>query len=212
MKVDLYFSFRSPYSYLILPRILELRDKYGVEINFKLVYPLAIRNPEFFKSKNFFTYFLPRTFDYFSQAKKLGMKFRAPKPDPINQSLLTGKISDHQPYIFYICHVCQMICKKNLGLDFAYEVSKLIFGGVKNWNKDEQLAIITSKFGVDLNELKNDTELNEKEIVKEIKKNQEEQILAGHHGVPMTVYKGKFFFGQDRFNDLMTELRINGLK
>ena len=105
-----------------------------------------------------------------------------------------------------------MICKKNLGLDFAYEVSKLIFGGVKNWNKDEQLAIITSKFGVDLYELKNDTELNEKEIVKEIKKNQEEQILAGHHGVPMTVYKGKFFFGQDRFNDLMTELRINGLK
>ena len=52
MKVDLYFSFRSPYSYLILPRIVKLRDKYGIDINFKQVYPLAIREPEFFKGKN----------------------------------------------------------------------------------------------------------------------------------------------------------------
>ena len=55
MKVDLYFSFRSPYSYLILPRIVKLRDKYGIDINFKQVYPLAIREPEFFKGKNIFT-------------------------------------------------------------------------------------------------------------------------------------------------------------
>ena len=54
MKVDLYFSFRSPYSYLILPRIVKLRDKYGIDINFKQVYPLAIREPEFFKGKNIF--------------------------------------------------------------------------------------------------------------------------------------------------------------
>ena len=76
MKVDLYFSFRSPYSYLILPRIVLLRDKYGVDINFKQVYPLAIREPEFFKGKNLFTYFLLKRFDYFLQAKKLGMVFK----------------------------------------------------------------------------------------------------------------------------------------
>ena len=48
-SVDLYFSFRSPYSYFILPRIIELRDNYDVNINFKLVYPLAIREPHFFQ-------------------------------------------------------------------------------------------------------------------------------------------------------------------
>ena len=79
MKVDLYFSFRSPYSYLILPRIVLLRDKYGVDINFKQVYPLAIREPEFFKGKNLFTYFLLKRFDYFLQAKKLGMVFKKPR-------------------------------------------------------------------------------------------------------------------------------------
>ena len=100
MKVDLYFSFRSPYSYFILPRIVLLRDKYGIDINFKQVYPLAIREPEFFKGKNFFTYFLLKRIDYLLQAKKLGMVFRKPNPDPIKQSLITGKISDHQPHIF----------------------------------------------------------------------------------------------------------------
>ena len=39
MKIDLYFSYRSPYSYLILPRMLKLKEKYDIEINFKVVYP-----------------------------------------------------------------------------------------------------------------------------------------------------------------------------
>ena len=53
----------------------------GVDINFKQVYPLAIREPEFFKGKNLFTYFLLKRFDYFLQAKKLGMVFKKPNPD-----------------------------------------------------------------------------------------------------------------------------------
>ena len=46
MKIDLYFSYRSPYSYLILPRMLKLKEEYDIEINFKVVYPIAIRMPE----------------------------------------------------------------------------------------------------------------------------------------------------------------------
>ena len=52
LKLDFYFSVRSPYSYLILPRIIMLRDKHDVDVNFKLVYPIAIRMPEFFEKKN----------------------------------------------------------------------------------------------------------------------------------------------------------------
>ena len=125
-SVDLYFSFRSPYSYFILPRIIELRDNYDVNINFKLVYPLAIREPNFFLGKNAFTYFIPKIFDYFLQAKKLGMKFKPPKPDPIKQNILTGKISNNQPLIFDLCHFGQSMCRKNLGIEFAYEISNLI--------------------------------------------------------------------------------------
>lgn len=211
-SVDLYFSFRSPYSYFILPRIIELRDNYDVNINFKLVYPLAIREPHFFQGKNAFTYFIPKTLDYFLQAKKLGMKFKPPKPDPIKQNILTGKISNKQPLIFDLCHFGQSMCRKNLGIEFAYEISNSIFGGKKDWQTDSHLFTICSKLGVDLEEMRNFTKVNEKEIIKEIENNQIEQLAIGHHGVPLTVYKNNFFFGQDRFDNLIDELRKDGLK
>ena len=210
MKVDLYFSFRSPYSYLILPRIVELRDKYGVDINFKQVYPLAIREPEFFKGKNLFTYFLIRRIDYVRQAKKNNMVFVKPNPDPINQNLLTGKISDHQPYIFKLTHYCQAI-QKDKQLDFAVVVSNKIWSGLKNWNTDESIADATSKVGLKFEDIEKIRIENEQALIDEIKLNQKEQLEAGHHGVPLSVYKDKFFFGQDRFDDLVSELKKDGL-
>ena len=53
MKVDFYFSYRSPYSYFILPRLKKLIEEYDVDVNFRLVYPLAIRKPSFFKNKKY---------------------------------------------------------------------------------------------------------------------------------------------------------------
>ena len=82
MKIDFYFSYRSPYSYLILPRVLDLKNNYKIDINFKLVYPLAIREPEFFKGKNFLTYFFYKIRDMRSVAKQLDMPFFTPRPDP----------------------------------------------------------------------------------------------------------------------------------
>jgi 2-hydroxychromene-2-carboxylate isomerase len=210
MKVDLYFSFRSPYSYLILPRMVELRDKHGVDVNFKQVYPLAIREPEFFKGKNLFTYFLIRRIDYVRQAKKNNMVFVKPNPDPINQNLVTGKISDHQPYIFKLAHYCQAI-EKSKQLDFAVVVSNKIWSGLKNWNTDESIADATSKVGLKFEDIEKIRIENEQALIDEIKLNQKEQLEAGHHGVPLSVYKDKFFFGQDRFDDLVSELKKDGL-
>ena len=103
MKIDLYFSYRSPYSYLILPRMLKLKEKYDIDINFKIVYPIAIRMPEWFEGKNIFTYFFFKMIDMRLQAKKLGIPFTTKlRPDPIRQNIMTGKISSHQPYIFDI--------------------------------------------------------------------------------------------------------------
>jgi 2-hydroxychromene-2-carboxylate isomerase len=41
LSVDLFFSFRSPYSYLALPKTLELAADYDVTVNLRPVYPLA---------------------------------------------------------------------------------------------------------------------------------------------------------------------------
>ena len=213
MKIDLYFSYRSPYSYLILPRMLKLKEKYDIEINFKVVYPIAIRMPEWFEGKNFFTFFFFKMIDMRLQAKKLGIPFTSKlKPDPIRQNIMTGKISSHQPYIFDICHLGQMAQMKGVGMEFAFEVSSLIFGGVENWNTDENLSEAAKKVGLDLNQLRNSVNVHEEEIIGQIKQNQVDQLNAGHHGVPLTVIGDKHFFGQDQFDKIMKTLKENGLK
>ena len=213
MKIDLYFSYRSPYSYLILPRMLKLKEKYDIEINFKVVYPIAIRMPEWFEGKNFFTFFFFKMIDMRLQAKKLGIPFTSKlKPDPIRQNIMTGKISSHQPYIFDICHLGQMAQIKGVGMEFAFEVSSLIFGGVENWNTDENLSEAAKKVGLDLNQLRESTNVHKEEIIGQIKQNQVDQLNAGHHGVPLTVIGDKHFFGQDQFDKIMETLKEKGLK
>ena len=213
MKIDLYFSYRSPYSYLILPRMLKLKEKYDIEINFKVVYPIAIRMPEWFEGKNFFTFFFFKMIDMRLKAKKLGIPFTSKlKPDPIRQNIMTGKISSHQPYIFDICHLGQMAQMKGVGMEFAFEVSSLIFGGVENWNTDENLSEAAKKVGLDLIQLRESVNAHEEEIIGQIKQNQVDQLNAGHHGVPLTVIGDKHFFGQDQFDKIMKTLKENGLK
>ena len=204
--IDFYFSYRSPYSYLILPRMLKLKNEYNLDINFKIVYPLAIRMPEWFKNKNIF-FFVPFIMDFKKKAKKLNIPLNMPiKPDPIRQNTITGKISSHQPYIFDVCHMGQVMSNRGKGIEFALELSTLIWS-VKNWNNDSLLEKVFAEFGEDLYEVRKTAKKDESRIIDEIKNNQEDQKIAGHHGVPLNVYKGKYYFGQDDpFEELIDEL------
>lgn len=204
--IDFYFSYRSPYSYLILPRMLKLKNEYNLDINFKIVYPLAIRMPEWFKNKNIF-FFVPFIMDFKKKAKKLNIPLNMPiKPDPIRQNTITGKISSHQPYIFDVCHMGQVMSNRGKGIEFAFELSTLIWS-VKNWNNDSLLEKVFAEFGEDLYEVRKTAKKDESRIIDEIKNNQEDQKIAGHHGVPLNVYKDKYYFGQDDpFEELIDEL------
>ena len=62
--------------------------------------------------------------DYKIKARRLGLKMvLPPKPDPIRQNIINGKISPDQPYIFDICHFLQAI-DQDKQLDAAFEISK----------------------------------------------------------------------------------------
>ena len=52
LSVDLFFSYRSPYSYLALPKTMKMVADYDVTVNLRPVYPLAVRVPGFFKRTN----------------------------------------------------------------------------------------------------------------------------------------------------------------
>ncbi len=191
--------------------MIKLKNEYKVDVNFKIVYPIAIRLPEFFKNKNLI-YFLSLKTDVKKKAKKLSMSLNLPpKPDPIKQNTVTGKISDHQPYIYDVCHMGQTMCNRGKGIEFAYELSKLIWN-VKNWNNDDLLEPLLGEFGEDLNEVRKSIKSNKKTLIEEIEMNQLDQKEAGHHGVPLNVYKGKYYFGQDDpFNKLINQLINDGI-
>ena len=49
LAFDFYFSFRSPYSYLAVPQITEALERYDLSVRMRIVYPIAVRIPGFFK-------------------------------------------------------------------------------------------------------------------------------------------------------------------
>ncbi|MFO0438172.1 MAG: 2-hydroxychromene-2-carboxylate isomerase, partial [Phenylobacterium sp.] len=63
LEYDLYWSFRSPYSYLITPRLLALETEYDVHCRVRPVYPLAVRTPVFFEGRDplWFSYLMMDT-------------------------------------------------------------------------------------------------------------------------------------------------------
>ena len=52
LQIEVYWSFRSPWSYLATRRLRQWQEQYQLQVNFKPVYPIAVRTPEFFHSVN----------------------------------------------------------------------------------------------------------------------------------------------------------------
>src|SRR5271168_3451664 len=88
LSYDLYWSFRSPYSYMIMHRLVALERHYDVQGRIRPVYPLAVRTPEFFETRDplWFSYFLV---DIRREAAFLGLPFRWPRPDPVYMDFST---------------------------------------------------------------------------------------------------------------------------
>src|SRR5258708_35750713 len=96
--VDLFFSFRSPYSYLALTKTRDMVKAYDVMVRLRPVYPIAVRIPNFFKtaSPNFAKYIY---LDSARVALHDGIPFRLPRPDPMVQNMPTLEIAAEHPYI-----------------------------------------------------------------------------------------------------------------
>lgn len=210
LEYELYWSFRSPYSYLLTPRILAFERDYDVRCTIKFIYPLAIRIEGFFQRAN------PMAWPYLFKdtaliAEMLGMPFAWPVPDPIVMDFQTGVVSNDQPYIRRLTHLGIAAAERGKGLSFAREISSIIFGGVREWNKGNHLAEATARADLNLSELDSAVERNAQRYETQIARNQKDHMAAGHWGVPLTVFRGEAFYGQDRFDALKWRMKQNGL-
>ena len=210
LSADIFWSFRSPYSYLATRRYRALAEAYDLTLNLRPVYPLAIRQPDFFERNH------PSWLRYlFTDVARLSqffdIPFALPRPDPIVQDIATRKIAATQPHIFRLTRMGQAAARRGKSLAFADEVSRLIWGGTAGWNEDEHLAGAAARAGLDLAELDAEAAREPDELDAEIAANQAALETAGHWGVPTLVFEGEPFFGQDRIDLAVWRMKQKGL-
>ncbi len=213
LHIDVFWSFRSPWSYLATGRLRQWQDEYQLHVNFRPVYPIAVRTPDFFHHVNpqWFSYFMT---DVFRAAEFLDLPFSWPKPDPVNQYIdeegLRQTAKD-QPYIERLTRLGVLAAELGRGIEFADEVSGLIWGGTVNWHEGDLLAEATARAGLNLEELDKRLSAEGDRLEAVIEDNQGAHAEAGHWGVPTCAYKGEPFFGQDRLDVLLWRLKKEGL-
>lgn len=210
-SIDVFWSFRSPYSYLATGRLVDLHARYALEVRVRPVLPLAVRTPEFFTRANpLFGPYLVR--DVLRLGEFLGIPIRWPRPDPVVMNR-DGTYPLEQPYIHRLTRLGVAAAERSRGLPFLDEVSKIIWSGsIDEWHEGTHLAHAAERAGLDLAELDAEIEKDPQHFIDVIDRNQDALESAGHWGVPTMVFEGEPFFGQDRLDLLQWRLEQAGLQ
>jgi len=208
-SVDVYWSFRSPYSYLITPDLLRLREDFDVAVNLRVILPTIISEDQTLfdaANKKPIQYII---MDSARRADFLGLPIQFPQPDPIVQNSETYELAKDQPYIYRLCKLGVEAQRRGKGIDFAANVARRIWGGTENWHKGNHLQDAATECGLDLPDM--DKVIENSDHLDEIEKNYRTRDTAGHWGVPTMVVRGEPFFGQDRIDVLRWRLDNLGL-
>jgi len=210
LEIDLYWSFRSPYSYLATPRLLQLAERFDLDVRVRPVLPIAVRIAGFFDRVNpLWPPYLLR--DTLRIAQSLELPFAWPRPDPVVQEFPSRKVAAEQPYIHRLTRLGVLAAERGRGLVFLDQVSRLIWGGTAGWNEGAHLAEAATRAGCELAELDSVVARDAARLDGVIVENQNDLEKAGHWGVPTLVFRGEPFFGQDRIELLVWRLRQHGL-
>jgi 2-hydroxychromene-2-carboxylate isomerase len=211
LSVDLLFSFRSPYSYLALPKTLKLVADYDATVKLRPVYPLAVRVPGFFKRANpqFARYVV---LDSSRVAKHENIPFRFPRPDPIVQDMTTLDVAENQPYIHRLTRLGAAAQLEGRSLGFVDAISRVLWdGSVSGWNEGDHLACAAAAAGFDLAAMDAAISADPDRYERVIADNEADHAASGHWGVPTFVFENEPFFGQDRIDLLIWRMESKGL-
>ncbi len=212
LTFDFHFSFRSPYSYLAMPMIEALQTLYDARANMRIVRPIAVRIPGFFQKVNpLWPPYLMR--DTYRISEMNGIPYRWPRPDPIVQDRETRDVAKDQPYIMRVSRLGALAAERGKGFEFVRASSRLIWSGeTDNWHEGGKLAACADAVGLDGAALERDAAADAARLDAIIEANESAQTTAGHWGVPLFVFEGEPFFGQDRIDHLVWRMKQKGLK
>jgi 2-hydroxychromene-2-carboxylate isomerase len=212
LAFDFYYSFRSPYSYLAAAQLERLLQRYDMAPRMRIVLPIAIRIPGFFKQVNpLWPPYLLR--DTFRISQMHDIPYRWPRPDPILMDVAAGEVAAEQPYIYHVSRLGVAAERAGKGFAFVRRASQAIWSGaVDNWHEGDHLAQALRDAGLDATEIEREASAQAVDIDAEIARNEADQRSAGHWGVPLFVFEDEPFFGQDRLDHLIWRMQQRGLR
>jgi len=225
LEVDVIWSMRSPYSYLVLQRLVWLNSNYNVDLTVRVVLPIAVRSTKGGSGKagGVFGIWYKLTdtlYDANRSGEFHGVPFKWATPDPIWQTIhpIKGKNwemvhpPNKQPYISWVVRLCAYAqLKGNRGLDCVNEISSIIWGNqVAHWPAHVKERFNRIK-GLDYDTAIEFMRKSPEKVDAIWLENAKVQTQAGHGGVPLMIFQGEPFFGGDRFDQLFWRLSQSGL-
>ena len=84
-------------------------------------------------------------------------------------------------------------------------------GETDAWHEGDHLARAAASAGCDLAEMDAVVSAEADRLDAAIKQNEADQRAGGHYGVPLMVYDGEPFFGQDRYDQLLWRMQQKGM-
>ena len=181
-RVDFFYSFRSPYSYLAAPRAFALADRHGVEVAFRGVIPMAMRGQSVPAAKRLHT-----LRDAKREARRLRMPFGRIH-DPIGDGALRCLL------------VAQHAAGHGRQAEFVLAAGRAIWAEATDVSTDAGLSRVCERAGLAWDGCA--AALDDPELRRRVQSDTDAVAALGHWGVPLLVLDGEVYWGQDRIEDV----------
>jgi 2-hydroxychromene-2-carboxylate isomerase len=190
-RLDYFYSFRSPYSYLSAPRVFLLPLRYDVEVRFRGVIPMAMRGQSVPRAKRLHT-----IRDVAREARRLGMPFGRIH-DPIGEGAMRCLL------------VAQHAVDAGREPEFVLSAGRAIWSEAVDVAGDPGLRAVCERAGLEWEACRG--ALEDPAMRARVDADTAALEELGHWGVPVLVLRGEPFWGQDRIADLESALADAGI-
>jgi 2-hydroxychromene-2-carboxylate isomerase len=186
-NIEVFVSFRSPYSYLSIPQLIDLRDRYGLDVTVRPVLPMVMRGLPVPRAKRLYI-----VHDAKREADRLGIPF-GHVCDPL------GKGIGYCMAVFFNCAV-----GKGLELEFPRSVMQGIWSEARDVAHIPDLVFLSERVGISAAEVR--AAIGDRSWKEKGKANREALTGLGLWGVPSLRIGSYSTWGQDRIPMIEAEI------
>jgi 2-hydroxychromene-2-carboxylate isomerase len=186
-RIEAFVSFRSPYSYLALPQLIELRDRHGVEVAVRPVLPMVMRGLPVPRAKKLYI-----AHDAKREADRLGIPF-GHVCDPLGRGI------GNCMAVFFNCAI-----DRGLELDFVHSVGRGAWSEARDIGDMSDFLELAGRAGIDETDVRQ--ALRDRTWKDQALQNREALTELGLWGVPSLRIGSFSTWGQDRIPMIGAEI------